>query len=108
MTNEIYDDGTYIANAMMWVDASMVEVMSGKIQNKSKCELELDLNAYCNAFFEQRDDNDTEPETEEEEKDDAVDLTSLDSVLGRLPMFHETKSMLEVIVEKSHHKLLLS
>ena len=92
----------------MWVDPSMVQVMSGKIRNKSKCELEIDLNAYCNAFFEERDNDATESETEEEEKDDAIDLTSFDSVLGHLPMFHETKSMLEVIVKKSNHKLLLS
>ena len=83
----------------MWVDPSMVQVMSGKIRNKSKCELEIDLNAYCNAFFEERDNDATESETEEEEKDDAIDLTSFDSVLGHLPMFHETKSMLEVIVK---------
>ena len=28
--------------------------------------------------------------------------------MGHIPIFHETKSMLEVIVEKSNHKLLLS
>ena len=108
MTNNILDNDTYTANTMMWVDPSMVQVTSGKIRNKSKCELEFDLNAYCNTYFEERDDNATESETEEEENDNVIDLTSLDSVLGRLPMFHETKSMLEAIVENSDHKLLLS
>ena len=86
----------------------MTQAWCKSCQNKSKCELEFDLNAYCNTFFEERDDNATESETEEKEKDNVIDLTSLDSVLGHLPMFHETKSMLEVIVEKSNHKLLLS
>ena len=108
ITNKVWDDDTYRANTMMWVDPSMVQITSGKIQNKSKCELEFDLNAYCNTFFEEQDDNAAELEEEEEEEDDKVDFTSLDSVLGHLPMFHETKSMLEVIVEKSNHKLLLS
>ena len=108
ITNKVLDDDTYRANTMMWVGPSMVQITSGKIQNKCKCELEFDLNAYCNTFFEEQDDNAAELEEEEEEEDDKVDFTSLDSVLGHLPMFHETKSMLEVIVEKSNHKLLLS
>ena len=45
---------------------------------------------------------------EEEENVDAIDFTSLNSMLGHLPIFRETKSMLEVIVENSNHKLLLS
>ena len=57
---------------MMWIDPSMVQVMSRKIRNKSKCELEIDLNPYCNAFFEERDGDATESETKEEENDDII------------------------------------
>ena len=39
---------------------------------------------------------------------DTFDPTSLDSVLGRLPMFLSTKSMLEEIVSNAGHILLLS
>ena len=56
MTNKIWEDKTYTANTMMWVDPSMVQVMSENIRNKSKFELEFDLNAYCNTFFEEQDD----------------------------------------------------
>ena len=35
-TNEIWDDDTYTANTMMWVDPSMVQVLSGNVRNKSK------------------------------------------------------------------------
>ena len=39
---------------------------------------------------------------------DTFDPTSLNSVLGRLPMFLSTKSMLEEIVSSAGHILLLS
>ena len=40
--------------------------------------------------------------------DNTLDPTSLNSVLGRLPMFLSTNSTLEEIVSKSGHILLLS
>ena len=61
----------------------------------------FELNDYCNTFFEEQDDDATESKIGEEENDVAIDFTSLDSVLSCLPMFHEPKSMLEVIVEKA-------
>ena len=65
------------------------------------------MRTYCNIFFEERNCDATKLGMKEEENDDVADLTSLDSVLDRLPMFHEIKSMLEVIVKKPNHKLLL-
>ena len=97
-----------MAKTMMWVDPGMVKVLPGKIRNKSKCEVEIDLDAYCNTYFDATDSEAPELEREEEENVDTIDRTSLKSVLAHLPMFLETKSMLEEIVEKSGHILLLS
>ena len=54
ITNMVWDDDTYRANTMMWVDPSMVQITSGNIRNRTKCELEFDLDAYCNIFFKTR------------------------------------------------------
>ena len=92
----------------MWVDPGVVTVLSGNVQNKSKCELEIDLEVYCKTYFEAPNEEALEAEATEEEGDNIVDRTSLNSVLAHLPMFQETKSMLEELVEKSGHILLLS
>ena len=55
MTNKTWEDETYTAKTMMWVDPGMIEVLSGKIRNKSKVELEIDLDAHCNTCFDATD-----------------------------------------------------
>ena len=107
MTKTIWDDETYTANAMMWVDPGVVQVLSGGIKNKSKCEVAIDLVDYCNTHYEAPDEQ--APETEEGEGNEStVDRTSLNSVLENLPMFRDTKSMLEELCEERGHILLLS
>ena len=82
-----------------------------------KCELEIDLNFYCKTYYSATEDDPDKGDKDESEEmdpkeliitDDTYDLTSLNSVLGRLPVFLSTKSMLEEIVSKSGHILLLS
>ena len=67
MTDKIWDDDTYTAKTMMWVDPDMAKVISGRIRNKSKCEVDIDLDTSCNTYFEA---TETEaPEIEAEEED---------------------------------------
>ena len=108
MTDKIWDGDTYTAKTMMWVDPDMAKVISGRIRNKSKCEVDIDLDTYCNTYFEATETEVPEIEVEEEDNVNDIDWTSLNLVLSRLPMFVETKSMLEEIMEKSGHILLLS
>ena len=63
---------------------------------------------YCNTYFDATNSEAPELELEEEESVNTIDSTSLNSVLAHLPIFLETKPMLEDIVEKSGHILLLS
>ena len=65
----------------------MAKLLSGKIRKKSKCELEIELDAYCNTYFDATDSEAPELELEEEDSIDTVDRTSLNSVLANLPMF---------------------
>ena len=37
---------------MAWVDLTEVTITSGKISNRKKCTLELDLDVYCNEYHE--------------------------------------------------------
>ena len=58
------------------------------------------MHIAINTFFGERDGDATELEMEEEKNGNAIVLTSLDSMLGRLHMFHETKYMLEKWLSK--------
>ena len=120
--DEIQYNATFMANTMLWVDPTAVTIASGKISNSKKCTLELDLDKYCTAYHtmllakasgdgdeekESGDDDGTgseygsEDESDEDKEKDAykddtvVDSLILNDLLGRLPMFLNTKSMLE-------------
>ena len=83
--NKIWEDETYTAKTMMCVDPDMVNVLSGKLRNKAKCELEIDLDTYCNTHFEATDNEASEIEVEGEENENVFELTSLNSVFGEPP-----------------------
>ena len=40
----------FTSNIMAWVDPTAVNITSGKISNRKKCTLELDLDTYCTAY----------------------------------------------------------
>ena len=48
--DEIRYHATFTANTMAWVDPTAVTITSGKIRNRKKCTLELDLNTYCTGY----------------------------------------------------------
>ena len=133
--NESRYYATFTENMMEWVNPIAVTITSGDISNRKKCMLELDLNAYCTAYHtmllaEASGDNDEEKgsgdddvtgsENGSEDKSDkdgknstnkydtVVNSSSLNNVLGRLPMFLNTKSMLEEELERNGHILILS
>ena len=118
MTNQFWDDDTFTADTMIWVDPRMITIILRGLKNKMKCELEIDLNFYCKTYYSATKDDPGKGNTDESDEDmdpvelivtdDTYDPTSLNSVLGRLPVFLSTKSMLEEIVSKSGHILLLS
>ena len=117
-TYHFLEDDTFKADTMMLVDLQMVNIISGGLKNNVKCELEINLNVYCKIYYSATKDDPgkgTIDESDEEMDpaalivtDDTYDPTSLNSVLGRLPVFLSTKSMLEEIVSKAGHILLLS
>jgi hypothetical protein len=133
-TNKDNFDGTFTANTMAWVDPTAVTVTKGKISNKKTCELELELDEYCTAYHKMslsvealedgneekeldggghnilEDDSGDESDGGGKQKDAPVtiDRSSLNAVLGSLPMFLNTKSMLEELLEEHEHILLLS
>ena len=108
MTNEVYNNDTFKAKTMNWVDPRMVNIVSGSLKNKVKCELEFDLDSYWKIYFSTSEDKEDDDLAELITTEDVFDPTSLNSVLGRLPMFLSTKSVLEEIVSEAGHILLLS
>lgn len=46
LTPRVWDDKSFKANTMMWVDPTMVRVVSGHLNNKKKCQLEFNTRAY--------------------------------------------------------------
>ena len=152
LRNAVWDDESYTANTMSWVDPKTALVVEGSLSAKVKCVLELDLKAYYEAFVpavvvldkdggedddgdggaaldDSDDDGDSSGDDDDGDGgsggdgagqgpptdqaggggiDDEIDQTSLNSVLGALPMFKNVKSLLQEIVEERGHILFFS
>ena len=65
----------------------MVHVLSGKLQNKAMCELEIDLNTYCNTYFEAIDNEASEIEVEKRRTRMTLTGQVFNSILAHLSMF---------------------
>lgn len=127
-------DSSFTANTLAWVDPSAVILTAGTLGSKKTCTVQFDLDKYYSTYVrvlnqvpspgenevgassEEESDSgsDDEDEGDEEEKAAAalkaakVDPTSLNYVLGRIPMFLSTKSELEELVVERGHILVLS
>ena len=87
MADNIWEDEAYTAKRTMWLDPDMVQVLSGKLRNKAMCELEIDLDTYCNTYFEATDNE--APEIEAEKRKTRMTLAGqvFNSILAHLSMF---------------------
>ena len=123
---------------MAWVDSTVFTVTAGKLSNKTTLTVELDVDAYYSSHvrFLQGDgkaggggdggggegggEDDDESETGDEDAvavkaaaaatlaHNAIDKSSLNDVLSRLPIFLSAKSKLVTIAEDKGHILILS
>ena len=129
-------DASYTANTLAWVDSAALTVTAVKLSNKDKLTVELYLNAYYIAhvrYLQERDEvvldngggGEDKDDDEDDESDDDIDASaattavvvqahnkinksSLNDVLGRLPLFLSAKSVLVEMAEEAGHILLLS